>query len=73
MKSPSVGEAGNVVVIAAADVFTKYPAFATTVRLDVTTACHAAPPETVEKDKFPEPSVIKTWFAVPVAVGNVNV
>ena len=56
IKSPIVADAGNVVVIAAADVFTKYPAFATTVRFDVTTACHAAPPDTVVKDKDPEPS-----------------
>jgi hypothetical protein len=56
IKSPIVADAGKVVVITPPDVFTKYPAFATTVRLDVTTACHAAPPETVAKDKVPEPS-----------------
>jgi len=60
-------------VIAAEDVFTKYPCLAVTVKLLVTTACHAAPPATVAKDKLPEPSVYNTWFAVPVAVGNVNV
>jgi hypothetical protein len=47
-------------VITPPDVLTKYPFLATTVRLDVTTACHAAPPVTVAKDKFPEPSVCKT-------------
>jgi hypothetical protein len=47
-------------VIAADDVFTKYPCLAVTLKLLVTTACHAAPPETVAKDKFPEPSVVKT-------------
>jgi hypothetical protein len=48
-------------VIAADDVFIKYPYFETAVKVvEVVTACHAAPPETVEKDKLPEPSVDNT-------------
>ena len=59
-KSPNVGDDGNVAVITPPDVFIKYPSFAETVKLDVTTACHAAPPDTVAKASAPEPSVYKT-------------
>ena len=59
-KSPSVGDAGSVAVIAAEDVFTKYPSFAVTLKFVVLTACHAAPPDTVAKDNAPEPSVVNT-------------
>jgi len=56
-KSPNVGEDGSVAVIAPEVVFTKYPSFAVTLKFPVLTACHAAPPDTVAKDKLPEPSV----------------
>ena len=59
-KSPKVGEAGNVAVIAAVVVFTKYPSFAVTVKFVVLTACHAAPPDTVANVTAPEPLVCNT-------------
>jgi hypothetical protein len=60
IKSPNTGAAGKVAVITPPDVFTKYPPLATTVKLDVTTACHAAPPETVAKASAPDPLVVRT-------------
>ena len=71
--SPKVGEAGNVAVNAALDVSQKYPSPATAVNPEVLTACQDVPPDTAEKDKFPEPSVFKNSSAAPVATGNVNV
>ena len=56
-KSPRAGEAGNVAVIVVEVVSTKYPSFAVTLKFALLTACHAAPPDTVAKDKLPEPSV----------------
>ena len=73
IKSPSVGEAGNVAVIVVEFVFKKYPSFAVALKFAVLIACHAAPPDTVAKDKLFEPSVTKTWFAVPDVVGKFNV
>ena len=57
IKSPIVADAGNVAVKAAEVVSQKKPCLATAVNPEVLTACHAAPPDTVAKDKFPEPSV----------------
>jgi hypothetical protein len=54
IKSPIVGDAGSVAVIAAEVVLQKYPLLATAVNPDVLTACHAAPPDTVAKVNVPD-------------------
>ena len=59
-KSPIVGEAGNVAVIVVEVVSTKYPSLTVTLNEEVLTACQAAPPDTVAKDKLPDPSVCNT-------------
>ena len=51
----------------------KYPSPATAVNVEVLTACHEVPPDTVAKDKTPDPSVFKNWSASPSFVGNVKV
>jgi hypothetical protein len=48
-------------VIAVEVVFTKYPYLTVALKVaEVITACQAAPPDTVAKDKLPDPSVCNT-------------
>jgi hypothetical protein len=60
-KSPIVGDPGNVAVIVVDLLYLQNILLLQYVKIcPVLTACHAAPPDTVAKDKLPEPSVFIT-------------